>query len=103
MASTAEHSVLFHSDVTCAEALAHNNTSETRVTIPLKLDVYTPDTNAANRPVFMFIHGGGFTGGTKTRDTIEEMARYYAARGWVFASIDYRATETLCEAVWTAR
>ena len=96
MASTAIQR-LVDSDVT-AEALAHNKTSTSPITIPLKLDVYTPDTSAANRPVFMFIHGGGFTGGTKTRDTIEEMAEYYAARGWVFASIDYRTTETLCDA-----
>ena len=99
VASTAEYSVLIDSDVTYAEALAHTETSSTPITIPLKLDVYTPDTSAANRPLFMFIHGGGFTGGTKTRDTIEEMAEYYAARGWVFASIDYRTTETLCDAV----
>ncbi len=98
VASTAEYTVLMDSDVTYAEALAHNNTSTPPVTIPLKLDVYYPDTSTTNRPVFMFIHGGGFTGGTKTRDSIEEMADYFAARGWVFASIDYRTTETLCDA-----
>jgi predicted esterase len=99
VASTAEYPVIIDSDITYAEALAHNKTSTAPITIPLKLDVYYPDTSVTNRPVFMFIHGGGFTGGTKTRDTIEEMADYYAARGWVFASIDYRTTETLCDAV----
>ena len=43
----------------------------------------------------MFIHGGGFTGGTKTKPEIVEMANYYASRGWVFVSIDYRTTEEL--------
>ena len=43
----------------------------------------------------MFIHGGGFRGGTKTKPEIVEMANYYASRGWVFASIDYRTVEEL--------
>ncbi|AUC17084.1 hypothetical protein BTO06_10320 [Tenacibaculum sp. SZ-18] len=43
----------------------------------------------------MFIHGGGFKGGTKTKPEIVEMANYYASRGWVFASIDYRTVEEL--------
>ena len=38
----------------------------------------------------MFIHGGGFTGGM-----IVEMGNYYASRGWVYVSIDYRTTEEL--------
>ncbi|MAD61926.1 MAG: hypothetical protein CMH49_10520 [Myxococcales bacterium] len=46
----------------------------------------------------MFIHGGGFTGGTKTKPEIVEMANFYASRGWVFVSIDYRTTEELCDA-----
>jgi hypothetical protein len=43
----------------------------------------------------MFIHGGGFQGGTKTKPEIVNMANFYASRGWVFASIDYRTVEEL--------
>jgi acetyl esterase/lipase len=43
----------------------------------------------------MFIHGGGFTGGIKHKPEIVDMANYYASRGWVFVSIDYRTTEEL--------
>ena len=43
----------------------------------------------------MWIHGGGFTGGIKHNPDIVEMANYYASRGWVFISIDYRTTEEL--------
>ena len=43
----------------------------------------------------MFIHGGGFTGGIKHKPEIIDMANYYASRGWVFVSIDYRTTEEL--------
>ena len=70
-------------------------TSTSSFAIPLKLDVYYPNNNSTNRPVFMFIHGGGFTGGTKTKPEIIEMANYYASRGWIFVSVDYRTTEEL--------
>ena len=29
--------------------------------LPLKLDIYKPENNSENRPVFMWIHGGGYT------------------------------------------
>ena len=45
--------------------------------------------------VLMFIHGGGFTGGIKHKPEIVEMGNYYASRGWVYVSIDYRTTEEL--------
>jgi predicted esterase len=86
---------LIDEDITYAEGLSHNASSTTPFSIPLKLDIYTPDNNSENRPVFMFIHGGGFRGGTKTKPEIVEMANYYASRGWVFASIDYRTAEEL--------
>ena len=82
-------------DITYAEGLSHNNSSDTPIAIPLKLDVYYPNNDSANRPVFMFIHGGGFTGGTKTKPEIVDMASYYASRGWVFISVDYRTAEEL--------
>jgi len=82
-------------DVTYAEGLSHENSSATPVATSLKLDVYYPNNSSTNRPVFMFIHGGGFTGGTKTKPEIVDMASYYASRGWVFVSIDYRTAEEL--------
>ena len=91
------YTVLQETNITYAEGLSHNTTSTTPFSIPLKLDIYYPNNNSSNRPVFMFIHGGGFTGGTKTKPEIVEMANYYASRGWVFASIDYRTTEELGE------
>ena len=93
----AAFAVLEDLDITFAEGLAHDETSMSPFAVPLKLDVYYPDTELGNRPVFMFIHGGGFTGGTKTKPEIIEMAKYYASRGWVFASVDYRTTEELCD------
>lgn len=89
------YTVLKEEDITYADGLSHNATSNSAFAIPLKLDLYYPDNNYSNRPVFMFIHGGGFKGGTKTKPEIVEMANYYASRGWIFASIDYRTVEEL--------
>ena len=88
------YTVVIDEDITYANGLsldAMNNIIEK----PQLLDVYYPDTNSTNRPVYMFIHGGGFTGGIKHKPEIVDMANYYASRGWVFVSIDYRTTEEL--------
>ena len=89
------YSVLVDEDVEYAEGLAHANGSNSSSALSLLLDVYYPDNDNANRPVCMFIHGGGFQGGTKTKPEIINMANYYASRGWVFMSIDYRTVEEL--------
>ncbi|WP_254884019.1 carboxylesterase family protein [Aquimarina sp. TRL1] len=89
------YTVLKDENITYAEGLSHNMTSTSSFATPLKLDVYYPDNNSTNRPIYMFIHGGGFTGGTKTKPEIVDMANFYASRGWVFASIDYRTVEEL--------
>ena len=89
------HDVIVDEDVVYAEGLAHDRSSATPAAIPLLLDVYAPDTDATNRPLFVFAHGGGFTGGTKNKPEIEAMGDYYASRGWVFVSIDYRTTEEM--------
>ena len=57
--------VLFAGDITYAEGLSHDLTSDSVFPIQLQLDVYCPNNNSTNRPVYMFIHGGGFKGGIK--------------------------------------
>ena len=89
------YNIIKKEDVIYANGLSHNESSAAPFSIPLKLDIYYPDNNSANRPVYMFIHGGGFTGGIKHKPEIIDMANYYASRGWVFISIDYRTTEEL--------
>lgn len=74
-----------------AQGLSHTSiNSASSTSIPLKLDVYQPNNNATNRPVYMFIHGGGFIGGSKQATNIIALANYYSSRGWVFVAIDYR-------------
>lgn len=95
IAAASTYSVVTDEEISYAEGLAVQNSSASTFAKSLKLDVYYPDNNASNRPLFMFVHGGGFTGGTKTKPEIVEMANFYASRGWVFVSIDYRTTEEL--------
>jgi len=58
----------------------------------LLLDIYSPagDTEK-NRPVIIWIHGGGFRyGNDKTQSYIVRMATEFAKRGYVCLSINYR-------------
>jgi len=83
--------VLFEADITYAEGLSHDSTNSVgSSTIPLKLDVYSPVESSNNRPLFMFIHGGAFAFGSKQQAAIVNIANFFASRGWVFVSIDYR-------------
>ena len=89
--SDSTYRVLADYDIVYAEALRHDGiNSADAITIPLMLDVYYPDNDIKNRPVFFFIHGGGFAGGSKQQAQIIKWANYYTSRGWVFISIDYR-------------
>ena len=89
------YGVLTYEDIVYASGLAHTATSSEAEPVSLKLDVYCPDTNSTDRPVLMFIHGGGFKGGVKHKPEIVEMGKYFASRGWVYVSIDYRTAEEL--------
>lgn len=66
------------------------------------LDVYMPkpksgdDTKAGNQsgakhPILVMIHGGGWRNGDKTNSgVVEEKAKFFTARDYVFISINYR-------------
>lgn len=57
----------------------------------LKLDIYSPskDTMQA-RPVIIFMHGGGFSGGTRTNEAEVKFAEAAARKGYVAVQISYR-------------
>ncbi|HAA11500.1 MAG TPA: esterase [Cytophagales bacterium] len=89
--SEATFEVMVEEDVVYAEGLSHDSiNSPNYSTESLKLDIYSPHDDTENRPLFMFIHGGGFRGGSKQQDDIVNIAHYFASRGWVFISVAYR-------------
>lgn len=63
----------------------------TNATETLLLDVYEPAGDvAAARPAVVVVHGGGFTGGSKSGWRPVAVAEAFAKRGYVTVSIDYR-------------
>ncbi|MEM8900000.1 MAG: alpha/beta hydrolase [Bacteroidota bacterium] len=94
--SEAIYDVILEEDVIYGEGLSHDSLNSAGSTVmPLKLDVYVPENDLQNRPAFLFIHGGGFIGGSKTGNNANVLADYYTTRGWVFVSIDYRLRDDL--------
>ncbi|MBM3842878.1 MAG: alpha/beta hydrolase [Verrucomicrobia bacterium] len=56
-----------------------------------KLDVYLPATDGTElRPGFVWIHGGGWTGGTKNEARAANVCGTLARAGYVAVSVDYR-------------
>lgn len=85
------YQVLIQEDIIYAQGLSHENfTSPNAEEVDLKLDIYLPDNELKNRPLLFFTHGGGFSGGSKQQEQIVEIANFYASRGWVVVSNDYR-------------
>lgn len=89
--SQSTYEVLIQEDVIYGQGLSHTNFGSANFEeLDLKLDIYSPDNDLHNRPLVFFIHGGGFSGGSKQQEQIVAMANFYASRGWVFVSTDYR-------------
>jgi dienelactone hydrolase len=57
----------------------------------LLADLYTPNADTeTNRALIIFVHGGGFTGGTRDGSNIPYFCQQLAKKGYLVASIDYR-------------
>jgi acetyl esterase len=59
-----------------------------------ELDVYLAVSSAGEtrgpKPILMFVHGGGWSGGT--REALAPHARYFAGLGWTSVNVSYRLT-----------
>ncbi len=59
----------------------------------LDIDVYLPAfDNQAKRPLILYVHGGGFTGGKRDDSGIPTFCKKLAQHGYVSASMSYRLT-----------
>lgn len=57
----------------------------------LKLDLYTSDSAVTSpQPCLMFVFGGGFKDGSRNYSLYTDYFNYFADRGFVVVSIDYR-------------
>jgi para-nitrobenzyl esterase len=78
-------------NITYAAALKHDDwNGATRSKIELKLDAYIPENALLKRPAIVLIHGGSLDIGSRKDPNIVDMAHYFASRGWVVFSLDYR-------------
>ena len=94
--SAATYDMVITENIVYAEGLSHDAINSTDASaIPLFMDAYVPINSSQNRPALLLIHGGGFKGGSKQQDAMVNMARYFAERGWVAFSIDYRLQSDL--------
>lgn len=82
-------------DVVYGRGLSHADWGSSQTTtVDLRLDVYEPTAAAtAPRPVVVMIHGGGFYSGSSRAGAFVAGANYYASRGWVAFSINYRLAD----------
>ena len=56
----------------------------------LQLDVYMPENDTEKmRPLLLYVHGGGFSGGQRDSQGIVDFGRAMASQGYVVASISY--------------
>lgn len=53
------------------------------------LDVYLPDTPRACTPTVLFLHGGGWNGGSKGNANAVDIASRLALAGWTTVTVDY--------------
>ena len=59
----------------------------------LLMDLYTPaGDEVGDKPLVLYVHGGGFSGGRRNDPELVALARYLARRGYAVASISYRLT-----------
>ncbi len=73
-------------DIFFAEVINEKKNSE-----KLFLDIYSPyGDKEKKRPAILWVHGGGFTEGTKTQGYIKSLAYAFAQRGYVSVSANYR-------------
>lgn len=89
--STPTYNVIVQENITYGRGLSHQTLNSVNYsTIDLKLDAYIPENNIEKRPAILLIHGGGFSLGNKSDQNIVTLANYFASRGWVAFSINYR-------------
>ena len=73
-------------DILYGNNLTHDSTIQN-----LLLDFYEPfGDSLSHRPLILFIHGGGFIGGTKNDIKLATLCDRFAKKGYVTASIEYR-------------
>lgn len=82
-----------YSSVMFDEISAETFTYSTKNGEPLKLDIYLPQSDQeSERATLIYLHGGGFSTGTRDSEKIKEFCNRLAGYGYVVVSMSYRLT-----------
>ncbi len=89
---------IFNSVTTTSDVTYGTATNLSNQTVTLKLDVYRPPASdtVTSRPAVVWVHGGSFSGGSKTSAEIVDEATTLGKEGYVGFSIDYRLESGGC-------
>ncbi len=80
-------------DVTLQKDLVYSNNSDVKLKYR-QFDLYQPANDSSlQRPLIIWMHGGGFKYGTKNAKEIKLWGNKFAQRGYVFAAINYRLSK----------
>lgn len=83
-----------------ADVVYGQATSQSGVPTTLRFDLYEPTGDAAPlRPLVIFVHGGSFSGGSKTSAELVDQANHLGRKGYVSASISYRLSARGCTVI----
>ena len=75
------------------EIITETYTYSTKEGENLDLDVYMPEFDSElKRPTIIYVHGGGFSNGTRDQSGVPEFCNNMASYGYVVVSISYRLT-----------
>jgi acetyl esterase/lipase len=101
----------FSTSVTAPYRVTPNITYLTANNFEAKLDVYSRSDTTAPQPTLIWIHGGGWTGGTKESATFSLLP--YMEMGWNVVNVEYRLAkislapaaveDCLCALRWVIR
>lgn len=82
-----------YNQIFTSEIATETHTYATKDGQNLEMDIYLPQNDPdTDRPVIIYVHGGGFQDGTRNSDDIVQFCTNLAEFGYVVASISYRLT-----------
>jgi acetyl esterase/lipase len=88
---------VFSKVITRSDIVYGHAVDQTGTRVTLTLDLYEPKGDTVDaRPVVVWVHGGGFSGGDKTSPELVDEATDLAQKGYVNVSIDYRLAPQGC-------
>ena len=107
----AQQAVEWPVGMTDAYTITPNITYGVQSNFESKLDVYMPRRATSPTPTLIYIHGGGWVGGTKESAFFQTMP--YLAKGWAVVNVEYRlgrqalapaaVEDCLCALRWVIR